>query len=163
MRTNIFYLAIFAGLLCCFKLSAQEKIVYTDAKNFTLVGKATPTESLYHRIDTLLYNDMPAPVKELFTNSAGLAIAFKTNSQVIRAKWCVTDKPAMSNMTPITQKGLDLYIKRDGRWEFAGVGRPSKTCSNTLIVENMDDTGKVILTFLLSWFKVLSGNPGILI
>ena len=67
---------------------------------------------------------MPSAVKKLFTNSAGLAISFTTNSPVIKAKWTVPDNYQLPNLTRLAQKGLDLYIKRDGKWQFAGVGMP---------------------------------------
>ena len=58
------------------KKGELNKIVYTNAEHLTLIGKAIPTSMLYHRVDTAFYNDMPPKVKQLFTNSAGLAIAF---------------------------------------------------------------------------------------
>ena len=108
-------------------LWAQKKdsLNYTNAETLTLVGKIAETKNVYHRIDTVLYSDLPPNVKRLLTNSAGLAIAFKTNSSVISAKWCVTKSKAANNLTPIANKGLDVYIKKNGQWQFAGVGRPT--------------------------------------
>ena len=36
----------------------------------------------------------------------------------------VPDNYQLPNLTRVAQKGLDLYIKRDGKWQFAGVGIP---------------------------------------
>ena len=49
---------------------------------------------------------------------------FATDSPLIKARWVTSEKNASENMTAIAQKGLDLYIKKDGEWVFAGVGRP---------------------------------------
>lgn len=137
------------------------KISYHKTDNLFLYGKAFQTPQQFHRVDTALYSDLPKAVKTLLTNSAGLAIAFKTNSKTIAAKWCVTDRKAAVNMTPIAQKGLDLYIKKDGKWQFAGVGKPSKTCSEGVIVKSMDDSEKECLLFLPLYDELKSIEIGI--
>ena len=137
------------------------KLVYHKTENLFLYGKAFQTPQQFHRVDTALYSDLPPAVKNLLTNSAGLAIAFKTNSKTIGAKWCVTDRKAAVNMTPIAQKGLDLYIKKDGKWQFAGVGRPSKTCSEAVVVKSMDDSEKECLLFLPLYDELKSIEIGL--
>ena len=137
------------------------KLTYHNTNQLFLYGKAFETPQQFHRADTSLYNDLPNAVKQLLTNSAGLAISFKTNSKTIGAKWCVTDRKAAVNMTPIGQKGLDLYIKRNGKWQFAGVGRPSKTCSEAMIVKSMDGSEKECLLFLPLYDELKSIEIGI--
>lgn len=126
----------------------KAKIVFHDASKFHLYGKAFETPQPYHRVDTAKYSDLPVAVKKLLTHSAGLAIVFKTNSKAISAKWCVTNSKALNNLTPIAQKGLDLYIKKEGRWQFAGVGRPSDICSEFTLVKAMDNSEKECMLFL---------------
>lgn len=55
-----------------------------------------------------------------------------------------------ANTTLIAQRGLDLYIRRDGKWVFAGVGVPNKsgTQHEAPIVEHMDTTMKECLLYL---------------
>ena len=76
-----------------FTASGQQKdnITYVPAQELLLVGKATTEGEYFHRVDTAKYRTMPPTVKKLFTNSAGLAISFTTNSPVIKAKWMVPD------------------------------------------------------------------------
>lgn len=150
MKIFKFTLALISIFYFNLNLMAQEKskLIYRDAKQFYLYGKAKPSSNFYHRVDTSTYSNLSSTIKNLLTNSAGLAICFKTNSKTISAKWCVTTKKAMSNMTPIAQKGLDLYIKRDGKWQFAGVGKPTKECSEDIIVTKMDDSEKECMLFL---------------
>ncbi len=138
------------SFLCSSLLWAQKKdsLKYTNAETLSLIGKIAETKNIYHRIDTVLYPGLPPNVKRLLTNSAGLAIAFKTNSPVIAAKWCVTKSKAANNLTPIANKGLDLYIKRNGQWQFAGVGRPTGDCTEGVMVENMDESEKECLVYL---------------
>lgn len=123
---------------------------YTDARNLLMVGKACSSKEYYHRLDTALFKDLPSKVKYLSTFSCGLAIGFMTNSSVIAAEWEVKpDKPS-PNLSAIAHKGLDLYIERNGVWEFAGVGKPelNGTRSKSIIVQEMDDTPKKCLLYL---------------
>lgn len=141
-------LFIIVSLISLFQAQAQ-KPVYTSASALTLVGKIIPTKVLYHRIDSADYPDIPPAVKKLLTNSAGLAVAFKTNSTAVSAKWCTSSRKAGSNMTGIATEGLDLYIKKDGKWQFAGVGRPGNNdCTEYTLVKNMDNSMKECLLYL---------------
>ena len=123
---------------------------YTDARNLLMVGKACSSKEYYHRLDTALFKDLPPKIKYLSTFSCGLAIGFMTNSSVIAAEWEVKpDKPS-PNLSAIAHKGLDLYIERNGIWEFAGVGKPelNSTRSKSIIVQEMEDTPKKCLLYL---------------
>lgn len=151
MKTSklILFFCLFSVASISYLFAQQTgSIVYVDAKELTLIGKANSTPHLYHRIDTLQYQGMPAVVKELFTNSAGLGIVFTTNSNAISARWSTVNPKTGSNMTAIAHKGLDLYIKRDGKWIFAGVGRPTANSTTAQIVENMEDGEKECLLYL---------------
>ncbi|WAC39156.1 SGNH/GDSL hydrolase family protein [Pedobacter sp. SL55] len=154
----------FILFFCCHFIGYAQKseITYYDARKFYLYGKAFNNQQQYHRADTATYNELPATVKNLLTHSAGLAIVFKTNSKSISAKWCVTDKKPGNNMTLIAQKGLDLYIKRDGKWQFAGVGRPSSNiCSEFTLVKAMDNTEKECMIFLPLYDELKSLEIGV--
>ena len=77
-------------------------------------------------------------------------MAFRTDSRNIRARWTTVNKQAGANSTLIFQRGLDLYIRRDGKWVFAGVGVPKNTGTEheAPLVENMDTTMKECLLYL---------------
>ena len=147
MKRHILILfAFYAGLWL--QAANEENIVYTNASNLQLIGKATVEGDFFHRIDTAHYQNLPSTVKQLYTYSAGLAIAFKTNSSVIKVKWRVPNKKQNANMTPIMQKGLDLYIRKDGIWQYAGVGIPQGIDSSSILAENMDESEKECLIYL---------------
>lgn len=144
-------------------MSAQSKrnFTYTSAQELLLVGKATSEGEYFHRVDTAKYHSMPPAVKKRFTNSAGLAISFTTNSPVIKAKWTVPDNPQSANLTRIAQKGLDLYIKRDGKWQFAGVGIPDGVTTERVLVDNMDTEEKECLLYLPLYDELKSLEIGV--
>ena len=146
-----------------FTASGQQKdnITYVPAQELLLVGKATTEGEYFHRVDTAKYCTMPPTVKKLFTNSAGLAISFTTNSPVIKAKWMVPDNYQLPNLTRVAQKGLDLYIKRDGKWQFAGVGIPGGVTTETVLVDNMGTEEKECLLYLPLYDELKSLEIGV--
>lgn len=114
----------FAALLIAGHAFAQ-KTVYHDAADLTVIGKAIPTTKAFTRIDTSAYRFNDKVIDEYACHSTGLAVLFATDSPFIKAKWQTSPANASENMTAIAQKGLDLYIRQDGEWVFAGVGRPN--------------------------------------
>lgn len=126
----------------------DDNMHFYNAKNFTMIGKGNSTSQYYHRVDTSIYSELPPGTKKLLTNSSGLMIAFKTNSQKIKCKWSLSGYKEWNNMTPIVVSGLDLYCKREGKWVYAGVGRPSGINSEYTLVENMDSEEKEFLLYL---------------
>ena len=146
-----------------FTASGQQKdnITYVPAQELLLVGKATTEGEYFHRVDTAKYRTMPPTVKKLFTNSAGLAISFTTNSPVIKAKWMVPDNYQLPNLTRVAQKGLDLYIKRDGKWQFAGVGIPGGVTTEKVLVDNMGTEEKECLLYLPLYDELKSLEIGV--
>ena len=113
-----------AALLIAGHAFAQ-KTVYHDAADLTVIGKAIPTTKAFTRIDTSAYRFNDKVIDEYACHSTGLAVLFATDSPFIKAKWQTSPANASENMTAIAQKGLDLYIRQDGEWVFAGVGRPN--------------------------------------
>lgn len=140
----VFFLVTFR-----YSIKAQSpKPVYTNATNLTIAGDVMPTQNPYHRVDTVSYPGLPPVVKRLLTQAAGKVVCFTTNSTQLWAKWCVTNSKPYPNLTPIANKGLDLYVKKDGKWQFAGVGRPDGPCSESLLVGNMAAGEKECLLYL---------------
>lgn len=149
------------SLLLYAQQQKKSPLVYTDAASLKLVGQAFPLKNSYHRIDTAAHRDFSKGIKQLLTHGTGLVISFTTNSPRIAARWCVTNYHPYNNMTPIVNKGLDLYIKRNGKWEFAGVGRPDSLCNEFVIVKDMDKSKKECLLYLPLYDEVKSLSIGI--
>ena len=116
-------LLTFAAIAITTFVSAQETRYY-NAAELNVIGKPIPTSKDFTRIDTSAYKFNDNVIDEYACHSTGLAVLFATDSPFIKAKWQTSPKNASENMTAIAQKGLDLYIKQDGQWVFAGVGRP---------------------------------------
>lgn len=138
------------------------KQVFIDARQLTMIGKVPHNGSSYHRLDMAAIKDLPKAVQVLATKSAGLAISFQTNSSKISAKWCTGAGGPTDNMTAIAFEGMDLYIKRDDRWQYAGVARPkAHDCNTVEIVANMAPGEKTCLLFLPTYDETISLQIGI--
>lgn len=152
MKVSFLLLLVICSL-CSNQLYSQTKketVVYQSATSFTVVGKIMPTTEPFHRVDTTKNSHLPQHIKRLLTRSAGLAISFKSTSSVIHAKWCTDSAYSSAGMTPIAYSGLDLYIKKDGKWQFAGVGRPKNgtLCNEDKLIGNLEEGEKEFLLYL---------------
>ena len=151
MKTNFFLLCLLLAI------SANAQIVYHDASAFPLLGKATETTlTRYERLPDSLRNISRKPLWELGRNSAGLAVRFRSNSTRIAAKWEVLLNRNMNHMTPTGIKGLDLYCLQDGKWLFAGSGRPQGKVNEATIVKDMLPEEREYLLFLSLYDGVTS-------
>ncbi|MFC6099994.1 SGNH/GDSL hydrolase family protein [Olivibacter domesticus] len=164
MAKNISFLTLsFLSLIFTFDTFGQEaKATFIDARELTLVGKIYHKGPFYHRLDTAAIPDLPKAVKVLATHAAGLAITFQTSSSKISAKWCTSSGVPTDNMTGLAFEGMDLYIKRNDRWQYAGVARPkSHNCNEAEIVANMAPGNKTCLLFLPTYDETISLQIGV--
>ena len=154
---------IFVLLSIC---ASAQSLQWHDAAELTILGKPIPTSKPFTRIDGSVYKFNDKTIDRYAAYSTGLAIVFETNSSVIKAKWTTGGGIAGANMTAIMNKGLDLYIMKDGDWIFAGVGSPKmKTApySNheSTIVADMEEGVKQCLMYLPLFDYVESLEIGI--
>lgn len=68
---------------------------------------------------------------------------------------------SLPNLTRVAQKGLDLYIKRDGKWQFAGVGIPGGVTTEKVLVDNMGTEEKECLLYLPLYDELKSLEIGV--
>ena len=155
-------------LLLCLLMPAMAAaenapVKYTDAANLTIVNKAQPGGPAFQRIDVARYPELTPTVTRYYRYSTGLAVVFRTDSRNIRARWTTVNQLPGANSTLIAQRGLDLYIRRDGKWVFAGVGVPSKsgTQHEAPVVEHMDTTMKECLLYLPLFDEVKTLEIGV--
>lgn len=120
-----------------FGASAQD---YTDALSLTIVGKYAETRHPWDRLDPR--EGMTTGEKGQSRQSAGLAVAFRTNSKSIGVRVIWRKKASDGgNQGAIAARGFDLYIKKDGTWLWAGNGYPKNTPDTPLEIEIIKDCG----------------------
>ncbi len=155
MKNNIITLmavaAMFATALPEAAGADTKSVEYIDAaKNLTVINKAQPGGSPLKRLEVDKYPDLTDKVREYYGMSTGVAVLFRTDSPNIYAKWTTNDTSKGVNTTVIAQKGLDLYIKDNGKWIYAGYGKPKYvgTEHKSTVVANMDSSMKECMMYL---------------
>ncbi len=146
-------------------VSAQN-INYVDASSLNVCGHTLKSESKpYARFDKTRYPLPNKHIESMSQYSTGLYVMFSTDSKTLMAKWKWVKRGMGNNMTPILQRGLDLYIEKDGKWMFAGVGRPSGShdkCESTWkIAKNMPEGTKKCMLYLPCWCELTDLKIGV--
>ena len=141
---------ILIGLLLCGQAISFAQIIYHDASNFPLLGKATETNSArYERFPDSLRNISRSPLWNLSRNSAGMAIRFRSNSTQIAVKWENLFNNHMNHMTDTGVKGLDLYcLEGNCLWRFVNSARPTGKINRATIIANMQPEEREYMLYL---------------
>ena len=103
-----------------------------------------------HRVEVADYPDLSKTVRLLLHlfDRRGRGLPAPTAARSPPAGRRPTAKPS-THTTGLSQKGMDLYIKRDGEWVFAGIARPGLGADHkATLVEHMDGTEKECLLYL---------------
>lgn len=147
---NIKALSVLIALtVAVLPLRAQE-YRYVEASELALLGKLfSDTANPYNRLDTLVYIIPDRVERNQACNSTGIAVSFRTNSPSIsvsvrfdRAKVSHRVSPELSTM------GLDLYIRQDGEWLWAGSGVSHDDSGYVTLVSGMDGSSHDCLMYL---------------
>jgi lysophospholipase L1-like esterase len=140
-------LMAFSLLLLCFSVvaaraqnAAATQLSWTDARTLTVEGKGwTETKGSYDRLPARAETVVRPQIWNLAQNSSGISIRFVTDSPEISARWALKNKAfSLLNMVATSFSGVDLYVKENGRWRWAGAGRGDKFPSiEAKIIGNM--------------------------
>ncbi len=118
-----------------------DSMEFHSARDYRIVGKGfTDTESFYDRLPASVKEGCREELWTLSTNSAGMAVRFRTNSKSIAAKWTVRQQMNMGHMTTIGIRGIDLYRLTDKGWQHVNSGRPSTKSkeNSSVLIEHMN-------------------------
>lgn len=135
------------------EMSAQKtNFSFTEASELTLIGKLFPdTPNPYHRIDTVKYKGFTTGENQQVRETSGVAVVFRTDSPTISVKSSFVMASSPANTMHIASRGYDLYIKKDGRWLWAGSGCAPQGRDNNyncVLVDNMDKSEKECMLYL---------------
>ncbi len=142
-----FFLSAITAIVMVTGARAQD-LIYTEASDLTLTGKLIDTPNPYHRVDTVRFKGFTKSENNQVRNSAGIAVAFKTNSPTISVLTKYGDVGWPNNTGGYSARGYDLYIRRDGQWIWAGAGCPGDLEKPFNLISGMDGTMKECLMYL---------------
>lgn len=158
-----FLLSLLMVLISASGASAAKKVKYYNAADMSVVCKPQPGKDIYSRVDAGKYPQLSPKAAYYLSFPTGIAVRFKTNSKFIDAKWETNDSLNLSNCSPVAVKGLDIYIKKDGKWMFAGIGKPRYTGKKHSgnMVANMDTTMKECMVYLPTFMELYKLEIGV--
>ncbi|MBR4775886.1 MAG: SGNH/GDSL hydrolase family protein [Bacteroidales bacterium] len=157
MKTRLILL-----LLLCSAFSARAQ-VWTDAETLPLYGKAVEdTYTRYSRLPAALKEESRPRVWSLGQNSAGLYVRFRTDSPTLWVRWESATSHVMNHMSPTGSRGLDLYVRADGKWHFLAAAKPDlkNAVSERKIFQNMEPQMREYMLYLSLYDGVSSLQIG---
>lgn len=127
----------------------KQKLEFHPGSELTLIGKLMDTPDRYARVDTIKYDGFTDYQRQkLNQQSSGLALVFNTNSDQISVKIDYKNRHHGYNGTDVAYAGIDLYIKRDGKWLYAGSNVPPAKGGPVSLVADMAPGEKECLLYL---------------
>lgn len=141
---------IFILLLLSCTLSAQAQ-VWHDATKMHVYGKAVEdTYAPFARFPSDINEAARKDLQYLGVDAAGLYVQFRTDSPAIHVRWKSVKRIALSHMSSVGSRGVDLYVRTDSGWRFVGSARPALDYLETTrcIVKDMDPGYKEFRMYL---------------
>lgn len=101
--------------------------LWINAKYLTIEGMGWTTGiEDYTRLPEKYKETVTPNVWTLSRHSAGIHVRFKVkNTTFVSARWTLRGNSSMAHMTDQAVNGLDLYVFKNGKWTFAGPGKPA--------------------------------------
>jgi len=111
-------------------------IAWQDVRKLTVEGLGfKDVKSPFDRLPGRAEGVVRKVVWELSRDSAGVAVRFRANTPLLRARWTRVRQPiASAAMSGIATSGLDLYTRQDGTtgpWRWLASGSPANDTLTT--------------------------------
>ena len=146
-------------------MAQNASLTYVDASTLTIINKIQKTGMPLERLDVERYSSLTRNAAKTFRQSTGLALVFSTDSRNIYARWSVHPRKLVANSTDIYQRGLDIYIRHNGEWTFAGTARPTTDLAvidfESPLVRRMGEGVKECMVYLPAYAHFKSLEIGV--
>jgi len=164
MKRNFFLALVLCAVLPALAAGREKpSLRYVDAATLNVIGHPKPVTHPFMRVEGFDFGERGINAK--CRMSTGLAVVFRTDSRTLAARWKTEALSLGANGSAVMQKGLDLYIRRDGRWIFAASGRPDmrgEMCKHACtLLSTMPEGEKECLLYLPLFSVVESLEIGV--
>lgn len=143
----------------------KKNLVYFSKEYFQIGGTRIAEqekENAYDRLPLAYKEKVRKEVWDLSKSSAGITVSFITNATTIAARWTVLNNFSMNHMAASGVKGVDLYVKEAGQWQYVNTGRPaSGKETETTLISNMKGDQREYRLYLPLYDGVVSLQIGI--
>lgn len=155
------------ALICAISTTSTAKnLKWVNALDLGIQGRTLPCEkSPYHRFDAQHYGFTDKTIIDYAKMSSGLYVAFKTNSSQVSADWTNTPRQVGDNRTGTMQLSVELYVKLDGKWQFANVARIDTRAERNhrvrSVIKNLPEGEKECILYLPMWCEITELKVGV--
>jgi len=120
-------------------LVACAQLEWTDASKLTVEGKGwDDTAAFYDRLPARAQKMVRPPVWRLSRDSAGICVRFVTDAPEVHVHWrLLKTQLALSHMPATGVSGVDLYLKTENGWRWAGAPRPNSQDMKSRLVSGL--------------------------
>lgn len=155
--------ALFLSVTSSLSARSGSEERYVEASDLTLVGKMMPTANPYHRVDPAVYQGFTELESLEVRSSAGMAVAFMTDSPTITVEAVFGEERKASYTMLQASRGYDLYVKAGNEWKWAAAGAltPDEKDIPFTLISGMDRTRKECLLYLPMFTELLSCRIGV--
>ncbi|HUU26727.1 MAG TPA: SGNH/GDSL hydrolase family protein [archaeon] len=138
----------------------DSSIAWYDVRDLGVEGKGwSDTEDYYDRLPVRARQIVRDEVWSLSKNSSGLCVRFLTDAVRIAAAW--DGGGGMPHMAATGVSGVDLYVKKDGKWRFLRVGKPDQERTARMLHDNLPGEPAEYLLYLPLYNRVTKVEIGI--
>ena len=160
MRKKLFLILL---AVCSLGISAAAQAksgawTKVEVAELGILGKAFDTPNPYHRIDTCVYKGFTKGENVQCRVPAGLSVVFKTDARSIGVS--LNYAKDVNGGPYASYRGFDLYIKKDGKWLWAGCTNFDRDHRNPqlvkVLVKEMLEGEKECLLYLPLYAEIQS-------
>ncbi|ATL48578.1 hydrolase [Chitinophaga caeni] len=150
MKKSAFIAILFTAMSSCAfaQTTPIDSLQFIDASGMVKINQI-PSAPGYQRLANTYKDEVRPPVWKLSLNSAGIAIRFRSNANMIAARWVLKFNSMMSHMAYTGIKGLDLYALENGQWQYVRTAIPQNKKENeNIILRNGADVEREYMLYL---------------
>ena len=139
-------------------------IRWLDVRQLGVEGQGwKDVKAPFDRLPAMAEGVVREAVWNLSRHSAGMAVRFATDADVIHARWSLTSsRLAMPHMPASGVSGLDLYAKDDqGQWRWVRCGIPREQSNDMELVSGLPATRLEFLLYLPLYNGVTDVSIGV--
>ena len=112
--------------------SADEPLQWRQVTPADVEGRGwSDVERPFDRLPARAESQVRKAVWELGRHASGISVQFTTDAAAVWVRWSLSsERLSMTHMPATGVSGVDLYVKRDGAWQFAAAARPKAAAGN---------------------------------
>ncbi len=155
-------LLCFLLLQTAFSAAHAQSTQWIEAQYIGIEGQGwTETAHPFDRLPARAEQMVRKPLWELSHHTAGMCVHFSTNSKSVKARYTNRFNSGMPHMSDMGVKGVDLYVKKDGTWHWAGASKTSEPSWEGTLIDEMEPMMREFRLYLPTYDGIESLALGI--